>query len=744
MIPVCVASPADPEGHGAAGQGGLFVVDDRQRVLEWSDGAAALTGIPATLAIDRPCYELLQGRGPSGCTLCRRGCAPLEALRQGRVSSRAILADHAGRALAPIRCEVMALPWQFGGALGRLEPCSRPGAGGRRDVVRDLSALATLATSLSTVPFPRGLEQALAALREATHVESVEAFLADPGRRGMLLVAYAGPFRSAFFQTLRFGPGEGFPGLVLERRAPVATRALEGDARYLRSRVKARGFRSYVCAPLTGPDGMIGALGAASRRADVDLEAVLRILAWAGVLVGAAMHACLVRAREALSAEALEAAADEESLVDRVSRRALEQALDLGNADGGRLLLLGRRADGPAHLVTAGLCESAVCPGLLPGAVPSCPALATGLGVSLYGPRRDWPLPCRGGASRKCVAGSCLPMRAGGRPIGVIHLAHRTRCPSPPTRSLGLLAGLADSAAQILEKTQMRAEQRRRLTAPLRPSPAAQAEPPAGEPLETGDEACLAIRCLGPFELRRRGLLVTADVFPRRKALTLLKILLVHGRQVPKETLMEWLWPEVDPEAGAGRLHVVVHALRQVLEPAAAARASRFVQGDADGYRFDAAGACLVDLEELRVAIAAGERAERAGEPDAAILAYDEAARLYRGDLLEDEPSAEWCGMEREQLRETFLGVLKRLASLHVRAGDLEQAIERYRRALQADALREEIHQKLIDCLWRAGRRDEALRQYRVCRDLLQHELGVRPLPETERLVERVRAAPPR
>jgi DNA-binding SARP family transcriptional activator len=37
---------------------------------------------------------------------------------------------------------------------------------------------------------------------------------------------------------------------------------------------------------------------------------------------------------------------------------------------------------------------------------------------------------------------------------------------------------------------------------------------------------------------------------------------------------------------------------------------------------------------------------------------------------------------------------------------------------------------------------DEALRQYRVCRDLLRHELGIGPLPETERPVERVRNGP--
>ena len=36
--------------------------------------------------------------------------------------------------------------------------------------------------------------------------------------------------------------------------------------------------------------------------------------------------------------------------------------------------------------------------------------------------------------------------------------------------------------------------------------------------------------------------------------------------------------------------------------------------------------------------------------------------------------------------------------------------------------------------LWSAGRRDEALRQYEICRDTLIRDLDVAPLQETEDL----------
>jgi DNA-binding SARP family transcriptional activator len=150
------------------------------------------------------------------------------------------------------------------------------------------------------------------------------------------------------------------------------------------------------------------------------------------------------------------------------------------------------------------------------------------------------------------------------------------------------------------------------------------------------------------------------------KALTLLKILLVHaGRPVPRDMLVELLWPGIDPSVGASRFCVVVHTLRQVVEPSASGHRWVFIQSDEDCYSFDTRAPGWLDIEEFRASVARGHGAEEAGALDAATRAYDDAVRLYRGDLLEDEPAAEWCGVEREHLRETFLGVLKRLASLH-------------------------------------------------------------------------------
>ena len=71
-------------------------------------------------------------------------------------------------------------------------------------------------------------------------------------------------------------------------------------------------------------------------------------------------------------------------------------------------------------------------------------------------------------------------------------------------------------------------------------------------------------------------------------------------------------------------------------------------------------------------------------------------------------------------------------------APELEQAIGWYRRALEADELREDVHRAIMRCYARAGRPAEALFQYRFCREVLRRELGIEPSAETIELYRQI------
>ena len=339
----------------------------------------------------------------------------------------------------------------------------------------------------------------------------------------------------------------------------------------------------------------------------------------------------------------------------------------------------------------------------------------------------------------------CVPLVADKKAVGIVQLGYIGEIPSPPTKYLGTLLAVAERASQVIQQVstnlqnQQMAQSRlslptqglRRDIADIHPA----VQTPAQEADKADDRPLLEIRCFGSFELYLRGELIIPEMFHRRGALTLLKILLLQeGHQISRDALVEFLWPEADPEAGTNRLYVLVHALRQIVEPSEHGQHWNFICSDGDRYYFNSDGSCWLDVKEFHGYIDLGERLERVGDIEAAMDAYEAAVSLYRGDLLEEELAAEWCWEEREHLREICLVALSKLATYYVEHDFADRSIDCYRHALRIDSMREENHRGLMRALWAARRRDEALRQYDVCREILLRELEVSPLPETNKL----------
>lgn len=121
-----------------------------------------------------------------------------------------------------------------------------------------------------------------------------------------------------------------------------------------------------------------------------------------------------------------------------------------------------------------------------------------------------------------------------------------------------------------------------------------------------------------------------------------------------------------------------------------------------------------------------------------------EALDLYQGDFLTGfsvlhAPNfEEWAVFERERL---FLLLLRALTSLiqgFIAKGEREEAIAACQRLLVLDPLQEDIHRLLMRLYWETGQRSQALRQYRTYRDLLQRELNIEPLEDTQKLYQRI------
>jgi len=113
---------------------------------------------------------------------------------------------------------------------------------------------------------------------------------------------------------------------------------------------------------------------------------------------------------------------------------------------------------------------------------------------------------------------------------------------------------------------------------------------------------------------------------------------------------------------------------------------------------------------------------------------HDVAALRAAGDLLPDWYD-DWVILERERFRQLRIDALETLCSTLSADDHYAGAIEAGLAAVAAEPLREQSHRVLIAAHLAAGNPGEALRQYRILRELLARELGVAPSAATERLL---------
>ncbi|ATY11128.1 hypothetical protein CU254_12115 [Amycolatopsis sp. AA4] len=232
----------------------------------------------------------------------------------------------------------------------------------------------------------------------------------------------------------------------------------------------------------------------------------------------------------------------------------------------------------------------------------------------------------------------------------------------------------------------------------------------------------VAIYALGTFRVTRNGVAVPRTAWQSRKARDLLKVLVSRSRPVPRDQLMEVLWPGVDPGKSSNRLSVLLSTVRQVLQP---------VKDDPQPLRTDGTTVWLdanlvsIDVAEFRTTAVSAVEAHRAGRSEAIALLYRGAA-LYTGDFLEDDPYADWAQHTVEELRALHQAVLRALIHRCQTNGDVDEVVRHTLRLLEDDPYDEQAHVNLIQVLLTARRVGEARRRHEIYRRAMD-EIGVEP-----------------
>ncbi len=231
---------------------------------------------------------------------------------------------------------------------------------------------------------------------------------------------------------------------------------------------------------------------------------------------------------------------------------------------------------------------------------------------------------------------------------------------------------------------------------------------------------------------------VSDRAWKKRKARLLFAMLVSRqGHDIPREQLMEHLWPDMDEQRAKSNFYVIWSAMRRALgagTPAAdcvehVAGVCRVVPGL---VRSD-----LDDFDEVNLQL---QRAEKNDDHAEAVRAAHALCMSYRAEVLPSELYDDWFRPVRERYRAEFGDAMLRAARVCRAHGDYEQALKLIREGLDRDPWREDLYQAALRAQIDAGQRSGAVETFMTCRAKLSEDLGLDPSAETRRLYDEVLA----
>ena len=207
----------------------------------------------------------------------------------------------------------------------------------------------------------------------------------------------------------------------------------------------------------------------------------------------------------------------------------------------------------------------------------------------------------------------------------------------------------------------------------------------------------LDVTLLGGFEVRVDGAPVPASAWTHGRARDLVKLLaLAHGHRLPRDRVLDELWPLLGVDPAMANLHKAAHHARRAL-------------GDPDSLVLRGG---LVMLAPEALVETDVERFETSADP-----------ALYRGELLPDDAYAAWAEEPRRRLRARYLDALR--------------AAGRWEDVAAADPADETAQLAVMRARFAAGDRPGALRAFNDLEAALA-AVGLRPGVEALALNARI------
>lgn len=250
----------------------------------------------------------------------------------------------------------------------------------------------------------------------------------------------------------------------------------------------------------------------------------------------------------------------------------------------------------------------------------------------------------------------------------------------------------------------------------------------------------LNIVLLGQFSVTMGKQNIPLGKWKSSKALMVLKYLAANRNQgfIPREVLIEMLWPDQDPEKTGSRFNMAMSALRKTLEPDLSPKApSTYIQRKKDRYRLVDDTRITVDTEQFSKAFVL---AEKTG-PLEKLSRYLGAQSIYKGGFLGEDRYEDWCIQKREQFAADYLRVLKSILTIYEAKQDLEKAISYAGKIMALDPFDESTLKRLMTFYARSGNLSKIKKIY-LGHEKIAGEMDCPVSPEIEALYHNLIPAP--
>lgn len=244
---------------------------------------------------------------------------------------------------------------------------------------------------------------------------------------------------------------------------------------------------------------------------------------------------------------------------------------------------------------------------------------------------------------------------------------------------------------------------------------------------------------MGSLEVKGDGRTLTPTAAKPRQVLAMLAI--NAESVVSAEQLMDELWPEGPPRSAKTTVQTYVYHLRKILSRSKEPLRGNNVLGTRPAGYVLTVPRDNVDVFRFKQLMAEGRNALHRGHASRASDLLREALSLWRGSMLADVTAGPRLQGYITFFEEQRIEVLSLRIEIDLQTGRHREIIGELRWLSQTHNLHEWVHLRLMEALYRSGRRGEALDAYQKLRGLLGEELGLEPSVDAKQLQQQILAS---